>query len=698
MPVNDRYRVLFEPVRIGPVTAKNRFYQVPHCCGFGHLRPQAHAAMRRVKAEGGWAVVSTEETEIHPSSDLSPYAEQRIWDERDIPALRLMTEAVHEHDALAAVELVHNGHNASNLYSRVAPMAPSHMTINALYPKQARAMDMADIRALRQWHRGAVKRAKQAGFDIVYVYAGHHMTIAHHFLSPKFNQRGDEYGGSLENRARLTRELLKDALDEAAGECAIAFRYAVDDMMGADGTQAHEEGRAVVEMLSDLPDLWDVNVAGWDNDSQTSRFAPDEGYQEQYTAFVKSVTDKPVVGVGRYTSPDRMASLVRRGVMDFIGAARPSIADPFLPNKVRDGRIDEICECIGCNICVSCDSLGIPIRCTQNPTMGEEWRRGWHPERTVRKTSDDPVLVVGAGPAGLECTRQFSDRGYTVVLAEAGRELGGRVLRESRLKGLGAWLRVRDFREQALVKRADVSIYRESALGAGDVLEFGFPHVFVATGARWRSDGIGRSRRHPVGGLGHVRILTPDDIMDGTLPEAGPVVIYDDEQAYMGGVIADHLAATCPDITFVTPAGTVSPWTVHTLEQERIQASLISQDVPLQVSRKVVVAHEGEVETACVFTGRASRIPCSTLVLVTERLPVSGLADALRGSMSAQPDTALRTVRTIGDALAPGLIADAVFAGHLAARDFQRDPLLVEQELFQREIPVLGGSIGGGSQ
>jgi dimethylamine/trimethylamine dehydrogenase len=186
--------------------------------------------------------------------------------------------------------------------------------------------------------------------------------------------------------------------------------------------------------------------------------------------------------------------------------------------------------------------------------------------------------------------------------------------------------------------------------------------------------------------------------MDGTLPEAGPVVIYDDEQAYMGGVIADHLAATCPDITFVTPAGTVSPWTVHTLEQERIQASLISQDVPLQVSRKVVVAHEGEVETACVFTGRASRIPCSTLVLVTERLPVSGLADALRGSMSAQPDTALRTVRTIGDALAPGLIADAVFAGHLAARDFQRDPLLVEQELFQREIPVLGGSIGGGSQ
>ena len=189
-----------------------------------------------------------------------------------------------------------------------------------------------------------------------------------------------------------------------------------------------------------------------------------------------------------------------------------------MPNKVRDGRIDEICECIGCNICVSSDNLNVPIRCTQNPTMGEEWRRGWHPERTTSKTSDDSVLVIGAGPAGLECARQLSDRGYTVALAEAERELGGRVLLESRLKGLGAWLRVRDFREQALLKRPNVSIHRESRLGADDVLEFDFPHVFVATGAVWRRDGIGRTERRAIDGLGLICILTPDDIMRGTLP------------------------------------------------------------------------------------------------------------------------------------------------------------------------------------
>ena len=150
---DSRYDVLFEPVAIGPVTAKNRFYQVPHCCGMGHLRPNAHAEMRRVKAQGGWAVVSTEEAEIHPSSDLSPFAEQRIWDERDIPALRLMTDAVHEHEALAAIELVHNGHHAPNLFSRLPALAPSDMSLNIAYPRQARAMTKTDIADLRPSNR-----------------------------------------------------------------------------------------------------------------------------------------------------------------------------------------------------------------------------------------------------------------------------------------------------------------------------------------------------------------------------------------------------------------------------------------------------------------------------------------------------------------------------------------------------------------
>ena len=675
-----QYSVLFEPVRIGPVTARNRFYQVPHCNGMGHIRPQAEAAMRAMKAEGGWAVVCNQETEIHPTSDLSPYAENRLWDARDIPALRLMTEAVHDQGALAAIELVHNGNHAQNLLSRAPVLAPSDMSLDAPYPKQARAMDKSDIRDFRRWHRDAAIRARDAGFDIIYVYAGHKMTLPQHFLLPHMNQRSDEYGGSLENRVRLTRELIEDTHDAVGDSCAVAFRFAVDEMLGSDGMQAAEEGRAVVEMLAELPDLWDVNVSDWANDSVTTRFQPTDGYQNDYTAFVKSVTSKPVVGVGRLTSPDKMVSMIRKGQLDLIGAARPSIADPFLPQKIQDGRIDEIRECIGCNICVMADSVGAPIRCTQNPTMGEEWRRGWHPERIAPKGQETNALVVGAGPAGLECAMQLARRGYQVTLAEASEKLGGRVLRESALPGLNAWMRVADYRLNDLRQRGNVQIFTQSALSKDDVLELGTPNVFVATGSRWRADGIGRNTlRTPPQIDDQAVVLTPDDVMAGAQVPDGPVVIYDDDHAYIAGVLAEKLARDGHKVTFVTPESRVSCFTELTLEQHRIQARLLELGVNIICNHTLSALEAEKMQIACGFTGRTQDIGCKSALLVTERRRETALYDAL-------VDQGLTTLELIGDAAGPALIADAVYAGHMAARNFERAKADVDQDWFRREL------------
>ncbi|MWD27826.1 NAD(P)-binding protein [Aquicoccus sp. SCR17] len=680
----NRYSVLFEPVKIGPVETRNRFYQVPHCDGMGHLRPRAEAAVRGMKAEGGWGVVCNQETEIHPTSDLSPYAEGRLWDDRDVPALRLTTEAIHAHGSLAGIELAHNGQSAPNWLSRAPSLAPSETAIDGGFPKQARAMDKSDIRDLRRWHRDAALRARDAGFDIIYVYAGHHMTLAHHFLLPQYNDRSDEYGGSLENRLRLTRELLQDTLEAVGDRCAVAFRFAVDEMAGPDAMQSAEEGRAVVELLAEMPDLWDVNVAGWPNDSATSRFAPSEGYQTGYIDFVKQVTSKPVVGVGRFTSPDMMASLVRKGVLDLIGAARPSISDPFLPEKIAQDRVEDIRECIGCNICVSADTLGVPIRCTQNPTMGEEWRRGWHPEKIEPKGDEDQALVVGAGPAGLECAMQLARRGYHVTLAEAGDSLGGRALREGDLPGLSAWKRVSDYRVADLRQRANAEIFLESPLSAAEIHELGIPNVFLATGARWRRDGKGRSARRGLPIAPGARVFTPDDIMAGRLPPAGKVVIHDDDQGYLAGVIAGQLAARGLDVTFVTPAPVVSPFTAYTLEQERIQASLIESGVTLVTGHAVSRVDEDGCRAACVYTGRERSLDCESVVLVTERERDTTLHEALREAPGA-----LRHLQLIGDAHAPGLIADAVYSGHKAARDFERTPEEIDSQLFRREIPAL---------
>jgi dimethylamine/trimethylamine dehydrogenase len=161
------YDVLFEPVKIGPKIAPNRFYQVPHCNGMGHRWPQSMAAMRGVKAEGGWGVVCTEECEIHPTSDLSGYTLMRLWDDSDLPAHELMVEKVHAHGSLAGIQLVHNGVSSANRLSRVAPLAPSPIMVKDHDPIQARAMTKDDIREVRRWHRNAVLRAKRAGYEIV---------------------------------------------------------------------------------------------------------------------------------------------------------------------------------------------------------------------------------------------------------------------------------------------------------------------------------------------------------------------------------------------------------------------------------------------------------------------------------------------------------------------------------------------------
>jgi len=651
-----RFDILFEPVKIGPVTAPNRFYQVPHCTGLGWQRPQILAGLRAMKAEGGWGVVNTEYCSIHPSSDDLPYPYASLWDDGDIRNHALMTEQVHAHGALAGVELWHGGARSGNLYSREVPMDVGSLPNRAGDPYQTRAMDKSDIRDLRRWHRDAALRAKQAGFDIVYVYATHGYLLSN-FLSPEVNQRSDEYGGSLENRTRLVRELIEETRDAVGDSCAVACRFSIEDGGGGDGTPIHGDKRDAFELLAELPDLWDLNITDYSFEMGVSRFV-EQGGLEPYMAFAKSVTTKPVVTVGRFTSPDMMVSQVKRGVVDFIGAARPSIADPFLPTKIREGRFDDIRECIGCNICYSGDGKAVPIRCTQNPTMSEEWRRGWHPEKMKPRHSADRILVVGAGPAGLEATRALGLRGYDVVLADAGDTLGGRVTREAAMPGLGEWIRVRDYREQQIRKMANVEIYLESPVDVALIQELAPDHVAIATGAMWRRDGLGRAHGGPMQTLNAPdRIFTPDDIMSGNLPE-GRVVLFDDDNYYMGSVMAERLVDAGCEVTVVTPDSVVGSWGGYTVEQHRAQKRLMERGVDIRTEHTLQTFDGSKAIITCGYTDRETTIPTDNLVMVTARAP----NDALYQELATQDNPF--TIARIGDCDAPAIIAAAVYAGH----------------------------------
>lgn len=686
MARDPRYDILFEPVKIGPVTAKNRFFQVPHCNGMGIVYPSSMIAMRAMKAEGGWAVVCTEETDIHPTGDLSPLVEGRLWDDRDIPVFARMNEAVHQHGALAGVELVHTANRDACLFSREVPINVTDAPAGE-YPGQARRMDRADIRNYRRWHREAALRAQQAGFDIVYLYVRAHSSINGNFLSREMNDRSDEYGGCLENRIRLTREVLEDTIEAVGGKTAVAIRWTIDDAVTPTGEPDLAERQDALAMIAELPDLWDVNVRTWRKDSLPSRFGP-EGSQEDLIRFVKTVTSKPVVGVGRFTSPDTMVSQVRRGILDFIGAARPSIADPFLPRKIEEGRIDDIRECIGCNMCVTSDFTMVPMRCTQNPTAGEEWRKGWHPEKISPRKSDDNVLVVGAGPAGLEAARALGKRGYDVTLVDARQEAGGRVALECKLPGLAAWGRVRDYRMQQIQQMANVQLYLNSALTSSDIIDYGFSRVILATGSHWRKDGVGRALSRAIPELGGMNVLTPDDIIAGRDVQS-PVVIYDDDHYYMGGLVAEKLRKEGHDVVIVTPSAEVSSWSKLTLEQILIEQKLYDIGVSVIEKHTVSKAAPGEVELEHARYGQRRRIPCATLVLVTMRLPNDAIYQELTADSRTATESGIKSITRIGDCYGPSTIAAAVYSGHRAAREMDEP---VAEIPFDRELVALATS------
>jgi dimethylamine/trimethylamine dehydrogenase len=686
MSRNPRYDILFEPVRIGPVTARNRFYAVPHASGMTNSMPHMRAAFRGTKAEGGWGVVCSGYVSIHPSSDDAPLPFATLWDDDDIRAHALMTDAVHAHGSLAGIELWHGGGSVMNRTSRIPPMSPSGISwmathVNFMGNQRSRIMDAEDIRSLIRMQAEAARRARSAGFDIVYVYAGMGY-LPYEFLLPEWNRRTDAYGGSVRNRVRIIRELLEATGEAVGGQCAVALRISLEELRGRASEVAASEAHEAVELLADLPDLWDVKMDSSPTDCAPSRFTP-EGSHEPIIDFVKQITNRPVVGVGRFTSPDTMAGQIRRGVLDLIGAARPSIADPFLPNKIDGGREQDIRECIGCNICISSWHDGVPVRCTQNPTIGEEWRREWHPERITATRHPSAALIVGGGPAGLECALTLARRGYDVTLAEAADDIGGRLRFETRLPGLSSWGRVLDWRRGQLQRLTNFNLYRGNRLSADDILELGSHHVVIATGSHWARM-LYSPLEVPAGTLDAPNVYTPDDIAAGVHLE-DPVVVFDYDNYYMGSALAEYLAKRGHRVAYVTPAGHASAWAIMSNEQPQVHRALADAGITLHTLSRVTGLEPGILTLASQFTDKATHLACGSLLIVGTRFPNDTLYHALVKRSDELTAAGIASVTRIGDALAPGAIVHAVYSGHRYARELDAEPGEVG---FRRDTPL----------
>src|SRR6476646_9598254 len=621
----QRHDILFEPVRIGPKTLRNRFYQVPHCTGFGVEKPWTQAAFRGMKAEGGWAAVCTEYCSISPESDETPYVSARLWDDEDMRALGMMTDRAHEHGALAGVELWHGGVYAEGRESRLPQLAPSQISSDLDSVVVPKTMELADIRRAQGEWVAAAKRARGAGFDSVYVY-GSHTYLPTQFLSPRYNHRTDAYGGSFENRARFWLETLERVRAAVGDDTAIAIRIAADTLEGA-GIEP-EEGLAFIRAAEPLVDLFDCVVGGLAGaarlDAGASRFFG-TGYQLEWTARFREATAKPIVGTGLMVDPDVMADVIESGVWDLIGAARPSIADPYLPLKIEQGRYDEIRACIGCNACYALANRGRHLGCTQNATAGEEYRRGWHPERFERAArAEREVLVIGAGPSGLEGAIVLAKRGVERVrLVEAADEVGGCMRWIPHLPGLDAWGRFVEWRRREIARLGNLELTTGLRMHAGDVRASGADLVVVATGAHWALDGFNGLTKGPIPGADatHAHIFTPEQIMLGGKTLSAPrVVVIDIESYHVGASLALRLAGQGHEVTIATPSESVAAWCNFTLEGPRLREQLHAVGVAMLSEATAEEILPGAVRLRHAYGGAPFDVKSDCVVLVTQRL------------------------------------------------------------------------------
>ncbi|MET2830968.1 FAD-dependent oxidoreductase [Mesorhizobium shangrilense] len=726
MARDPKYDPLFEPIQLGPKTMKNRFYQTPQCNGAGQDLPGSQAGHRHMKAEGGWGAICTELCSISPETDLTPHRLGTIWDQGDVINYRHFNDGLHKHGALGGIELTHSGPHSNNWFTRAVARGPSAYQSNAEQQSYCAPMYDEDIDDVIRLHVEAAKRAVDAGFDIVYHYVADSMLVLQ-FLSPFYNKRTDQYGGSFENRARFSLRLLEETKKAVGDNCAIACRFSVDALLGADSIEKHEDGMRYLERVDKegLVDLWDIKLGAyieWGEDAAPSRFQQ-VNHERGFVEGIKGVVTKPVLMVGHMTSPDDMLENIEKGYCDIVGGTRASIADPFLPKKVDEGRLDDIRECIGCNMCVSRFEVGSMLVCSQNATSMEEYRRGWHPEKFEKTKEACSVLVVGAGPAGLECARVLGERGYDVHLREAEPELGGHLRDVLKYPGLSEWGRVTTYRETQLAKLKNVEVHRGTGrMTADDILEYGADKVVLAVGSRWDPNGLSGATGRPIPGADASlpQFATPDQVMAGK--NIGQRVLVLDGEGFVHAIgMAEMMADQGKDVTILSQSHIVAAYLERTRETANLQRMMHEKGIherPMHWVESFVL--NGDEVMADIFYvyrdgykrfqkpspdgGLPRRVgnevetkAFDSVILCTSRWSNSELYEELLGRKDEWAQNEIAAIYRAGDCYAPRLLPDAMFDGHRIAREFESEnpqrpqAMIRERQIWGQEtFPKLG--------
>lgn len=634
---------LFCPIKIGEITVKNRSVvpaMVMNYCNEDGSCTEKFTAYHEAKAEGGFGLIITEDFAVSPLAKGFKYL-PGLWNDGQIDGFKKFTERIHRHGAVIIAQIYHAGRQSSKAVIGEAPWAPSAIPCPFSPDDMPHEMTIDEIKKTVSNFGDCAERAKAAGFDGVEIHGAHGYLIAQ-FMSSYSNKRTDKYGGALQNRMRFALEVIKDVREKCGKDFIVGYRISADECVT--GGRTIEDTKTIVPYLEKAGISYVHVSAGVYRtfDAIIPSMYCRHGWTADMAEEIKQVTALPVISVGRYNDPRIANNVIACGKADMVSMGRQSLCDPATPNKAKEGRFDDIRTCLGCHhACVGNLLQNIPGQCVLNPTLGKE------SEYTdVKAESPKKVMVIGAGPGGLEAAISAAKAGHSVTVCDKSRWPGGQFRLGAVPPGKGEIINFINWQLHQLEKlgvkvNMDTEVTEEMAKAeAPDV-------IIAATGAE--------PIIPKIPGADGANVVTAQEVLSGAKNTGGRIVVIGG--GCVGAETANHLASNLKNVTLVEMLDDIA------MDEIVVPRWGLLEDLKKNNVRVLTGTTVREItEKGVSVTGAVNDLlPADTVVMSVGSRSVRGLADKLAALGFS--------VQVIGDAAKVGLAGAAISQGFEIGRN-----------------------------
>lgn len=538
---------LLTPFTIKNLTLRNRIVSTSHEPSYGEdgLPKERYRAYHVAKAKGGVGLTMIGGSSIVSRESAPAFGNLQLWKDESVHWMRLLTDEVHDHGASVMIQLTHLGHRSSSYAGDWLPTVSVSAVRERAHRSFTKEAEDWDLDRIKNDYVLAAQRCVAAGMDgIDLMIHGHYLDS---FMTPFWNHRSDEYGGSHENRMRYPLEVIKAIREAVPQDFIISARMSFDEL--------RENGLSTGELLTVAQDIIDGGVdlisalgGSIDSDARLTRMIPIMGMASaphlKLIGEIKQKLNVPVMHAGKIADVPTARYAIEAGLLDLVGMTRALIADPYLPTKIANKTEDQIRPCVGASMCIDGIYTAGAAFCIHNPSTGRELEL---PQEIELANLSKNVAVIGGGPGGLEAARTLAEKGHTVTLYEANDSLGGQInlaIRSPRRRDLQGII---DWRTQEL-KRLGVTVKLNSYVDSSDLAKSGFDVIIVATG------GMPKALEIP----GNQHVIESWDVLSGAKRISGEVLIYDDHGGNQALDLAEQLANSGARVEFVTPERTMA--------------------------------------------------------------------------------------------------------------------------------------------